>query len=465
MKDKSSNANRDDPWRNKYHASEAELREKEKHWQDTEKLLRLLISRLTMLVDCPDQTLTNNLQVLRKALCEGENILQLNSLIKDISDRILALESTELKTIQHRAQALSANDGNNDEQLNLIFDVFMVLLENINFPTLFADQIEKIKFNLQKQNPADTKLRLLAGITALAEVLDDIFYSVKYDKQKFGLFLQQLNSELQGLDKGLTVSNGLQTQKQKAVDTINSKVVTEVLEMENTITTQHNIEEFKRSVQNSVNTIRDHMENFKQQEQQRNQQAKQVADKLRKQLRGMENQCAELKKQVLEKHQQILSDPLTGIRNRLAYEEAINNEIDRFRRYNRPACLLMLDLDNFKHVNDTHGHSVGDKALQFVARILAKNVRSVDFLARYGGEEFVVILPELELIDAKQAAQKICQAVQANKLNIDGNTIQLSISGGIAQIRQDDTAESLFERADTALYLAKERGRNRCETE
>lgn len=457
MKDYASQSDLDAPWRSKYNASQSELREKEKHWQDTEKLLCLLVSRMAMRVDCPDSTLANNLKVLLKALREGCGLLDLRKQIKDIADRILQLEDSEFKS------SPSGNGAEGDD-LTMIQDVFIVLLDNINIPSAYSDRIDRIKLSLQSGQDGKG-MQIVSGLTSLAEVLDDIFYSVKHDKQKFGQFLQQINSDLRSLDLGITVADELHIQKEHATASIDSKLATEMQEMENVITTQPDIEKIKHSVQSSVNTIRNHMEKFRLQEQQRNEQSKSTTEGLRRQLNKMEQQCTELKKQVLKKHQQTLSDSLTGIRNRLAYEEAIQMECDRFKRYGRPLALIIFDLDNFKHVNDNYGHTVGDKVLQSVAKTLATNIRNVDFLARYGGEEFAVILPELELKDARLVAQKILNAVQAENLNIDGQTIRMTISAGVARMRPDDTVDSLFERADTALYLAKERGRNRCETE
>jgi len=462
MKDILSSKKSDDGWREKYFTSQTELRDKEKEWQEIELLCRLLISRLAQLVDCEDAGLINNLQRLRKSLREGESLLQLEKLIKDIADQILALETT--------TQASNpVEDGKgkiyNNEQVKLLGDILYVLLDRINFPSQFASDVNKIKLVISRQGPSDNYHRVLAGITALAELLTEIFNIVRHDKKKIEYYLHHISTELQHLDKGINISGMLHHEKKQAGDNIKTIVESEVLEMENTMTTLVDIGEFKITVQKSMDAIRSHLESFKQQEQQRNQQADTLVCQLGQKLKVMEQECEDLKQQVLEKHQQILSDALTGLRNRLAYEEAIEHELERFQRYRRPVTLLILDLDNFKYVNDTYGHTVGDKVLQFVARILTKNVRSVDFLARYGGEEFVVILPELELIEAKKATQKICKTVQASKLDIDGNVIRLTISGGIAQIRQQDTAESLFERADAALYLAKERGRNRCETE
>jgi diguanylate cyclase len=464
MRDKPSPAKQDDIWRNKYNAGQDELRLKEKQWRDTEKLVQLLVSRLVFLVQSTDKTLVNNLQLLVKALRDGQSILQLNKLIQDISNRILQLENTELKSSVGKDK--SATDAKDAEiNLLLVYDVVIVLLETISFPSAFCEQIKRIKKSLLAASDDDRGLHLLAGVTALAEVLDEVFYNIKHDKQKFGLFLQQINSDLQSLDADISRSSHIQLQRLDAEATINKRVESEVIEMENIITTQLDIEQFKQSVQGSMKAIRDHMETFKQQTEQHNHQSSEMMKKLRRQLQQMEGQCESLKQQILEKHQQTLSDPLTGIRNRLAYEEAIRLEIDRHKRYKRPLTLLMMDLDHFKFVNDTYGHSAGDKVLQFVAKILAANIRSVDFLARYGGEEFVIILPELDIKAGQLVAAKICDAVQASKLKVEGNIVRMTISGGLAQIRKEDTAESLFERADTAMYLAKERGRNRCETE
>lgn len=435
--------------------SQAVLRDKEKNWQRVERICRLLISRLAQLANCQDDELIFSLKALRKALREGESLIQMEKLIKAVTDQIAELGHVPLE----------ASKVYSSEQLKLLSDIFYVLLDRINFPTQYSSHVNKIKLQLSEEGLADDYHRLLSGMTSLAELLTEIFNTVQHDKIKIEHYLQHISRELQHLDEGINTSGILHHEKQLAEEHIKSKVEMEVMEMENSMTTLVDLGDFKATVQKTMKTIRGHMESFKESEEQRNQQADKNISELGQKLKLMEQQCEELKQQVLEKHQQALSDSLTGLRNRLAYEEAIQYELERFKRYGRPVALIMLDLDKFKNINDTLGHGVGDKVLQYVARILAKNIRNVDFLARYGGEEFVIILPELGLQEAKKVAEKICKAVQANKLNVDGKAVNVTISGGIARVRQDDTSESLFERADTALYLAKERGRNRCETE
>lgn len=465
MKDKSLEKKQQATWQSKFNASQDELRLKEKKWQDTEKLIHILISRLGLIIDCPDKNLTNNLQILIKALREGKSILELHKLIKDISERVLQLERTELISSSGSLKNTDVDDGGEHVNVELVYEVLIVLLDSINFPKAFSERIEHIKKIMLATNTHDRVLPLVAGVTALAEVLDDIFYNVKHDKEKFGLFLQQINSDLQSIDADISSSHNIQSRKQDSESMVKNNVESAVVEMENIITSQLDVEQFKGSVQSSVAAIRKHMENFQKEAEQHNQESSMMMEKLQMQLKQMEAQCESLKVQILEKHMQTLSDPLTGIRNRLAYEEAIRLEVERHKRYGRSLCLLMLDLDHFKQVNDSFGHNVGDKVLQSVAKILAANIRSVDFLARYGGEEFVVILPELEITAANKVAEKIRKSIQALKLKIDGKVVQVTISGGIAQIHENDTPESIFERADTAMYLAKKQGRNRVESE
>lgn len=461
MKHIFSSKKTDDDWRGKFLTSQSELHDKQKSCQSLEQLSSLLISRLTQLVACDDAGLMNNLQFLRKSLYEGESLIRLRSLINDIVDQIIALE-TATQTSSPVGDSTSKIYSN--EQVKLLSDILSVLMEHINFPSQFTSDVEKIKKLLCEKGKSDDFQNLLAGLAALSELLMDIFDTVRNDKKKIEHYLQHITKELQHLDEGITTSGILQNEKQQAEENIKTRVDSEVQLMEKSMTTLVDIDDFKITVHKSMKMIRGHMKNFKQQEQQRNLQADKLISQLGQKLKFMEQECVALKQQVLQKHEQTLSDSLTGIRNRLAYDEAIQHELERFKRYARPVALLVLDLDNFKYVNDTYGHNVGDKVLQYVARLLAQNIRNVDFLARYGGEEFVVILPELDLNESRKIAQKICKAIQASKLTIDGNAIRITISGGIARIHEGDTGESLFERADNALYLAKERGRNRCET-
>ncbi len=157
------------------------------------------------------------------------------------------------------------------------------------------------------------------------------------------------------------------------------------------------------------------------------------------------------------------TDGLTGLYNHRMFQERLSEEILRAERYKRTVFLLMIDIDHFKNINDTYGHQAGDMVLKNVARIIKKNVRKVDFPARYGGEEFALILPETDYDSAYNVGERIRTAIQDNEFSIsEEKTISITVSIGISCYPYDTTnKEELIKMADTALYYAKEHGRNR----
>jgi len=153
-------------------------------------------------------------------------------------------------------------------------------------------------------------------------------------------------------------------------------------------------------------------------------------------------------------------DRLTLLYNRRYFDDALSREAERARRYNQPLCLLLLDIDFFKKVNDVHGHPKGDQVLTEIASIISDNIRMIDIAARYGGEEVAVILPETELDNALTAAEKLREAVESNSPLRTGLEITVSI-GVSAFIPGDNAQKELIARTDAALYQAKDKGRNR----
>ncbi|RMG38232.1 MAG: GGDEF domain-containing protein [Gammaproteobacteria bacterium] len=152
-------------------------------------------------------------------------------------------------------------------------------------------------------------------------------------------------------------------------------------------------------------------------------------------------------------------DPLTGVQNRLALEGALQREVDLAHRQAAPLSMLVIDADHFKRFNDTYGHAFGDEVLRALAGALSATVRRSDLLFRYGGEEFVILASHTSRDGAALLAERLRQAV--NQITtISGRDIALSVSIGVAELAEGETAEELFKRADDAVYQAKEKGRN-----
>ena len=171
----------------------------------------------------------------------------------------------------------------------------------------------------------------------------------------------------------------------------------------------------------------------------------------------------------LQKRLQELSmtDGLTSLRNRRAFDDRLPALFEHARRYDRPLSLAIVDVDRFKSINDRFGHDTGDAILRAVAQIIANGTRQSDYVARVGGEEFAVLLPETALFDGLQFAEKLRSSVAASTITVGETEHKVTISIGIANVphSQVKDGEELYRAADQALYRAKANGRNRVEME
>jgi len=159
--------------------------------------------------------------------------------------------------------------------------------------------------------------------------------------------------------------------------------------------------------------------------------------------------------------QSALRDPLTGTGNRIAMDQTLEREIHMARRHQQPLSLLMLDIDHFKRVNDSHGHTAGDQVLKAVATSIKNQLRNVDMVFRFGGEEFLILLSNTSREAAAMVGERLRYSSQVADYQVEGKQIELTVSLGCSTLLPAESAESLLRRADSALYVAKREGRNR----
>lgn len=154
-------------------------------------------------------------------------------------------------------------------------------------------------------------------------------------------------------------------------------------------------------------------------------------------------------------HRLAMTDPLTGVLNRRAIKAALLEAMAQADRYRRPLSLAMLDLDDFKLVNDIHGHTAGDEALHLVVRVVQARLRAPDRLGRFGGDEFLILLPETRLPDARALTARISDLLRESEFDVRGLSLTLSASFGEIEFEPGESLESALERVDRALYRAK----------
>ncbi len=187
---------------------------------------------------------------------------------------------------------------------------------------------------------------------------------------------------------------------------------------------------------------------------------------LQNRLKESAGEIQSLKEDVESLRHEALTDGLTGVANRKFFDEEIRLAAAEASDTGTPLTLLMVDIDHFKNFNDTHGHQVGDQVLRFVAKILKGCVRTEDLTARYGGEEFSIILRNTDLVNGSKVGQKVRTSVSKKTIlnRSSGESLgTITVSIGTAQFTQGESIEAWIERADQALYQAKQNGRNRVE--
>lgn len=182
---------------------------------------------------------------------------------------------------------------------------------------------------------------------------------------------------------------------------------------------------------------------------------------VKEQMQLTEEESQRLKQSLQEQRFRAFNDPLTELPNRYAYNDRISTEYTRWRRYRTPLSLVVIDVDHFKQVNDTQGHHGGDQVLKTIAQMLQQGIRESDFVARFGGEEFVILMPETGLNEATKAINKLRLFIANQSIKLSSDvSLKVTVSCGVAEFEGSDSTDEVFSKADTALYRAKEKGRN-----
>jgi diguanylate cyclase len=174
-----------------------------------------------------------------------------------------------------------------------------------------------------------------------------------------------------------------------------------------------------------------------------------------------ENRIRALEAELREMSELVREDHLTGSLNRRGLDEEFERERARSERRGTPLCVALLDVDNFKRLNDTYGHAAGDEALRHLVRVVKETLRVIDTVARYGGEEFLILMPETTLESAAQTMTRLQRALTKHFFLHDNEKLLITFSCGVAQRNQGEDQTSLLKRADQAMYQAKHTGKNR----
>ena len=340
-----------------------------------------------------------------------------------------------------------------------ISDFCIQLLDTLSLPAELAGQVESLK---DKLGEGLSDHSIAPALTAIANLISAMRRQMEEENKELQEFLKQLGDKLKEIDQNLSGAKDSHKASRHIGREFDAVVHAHVKDIESTVEAAPESSQLKQQIQGRLDAIRKHLDQYRESEESRQHQLEAQLEQLNNRVHGMESEGETLRKRLQEKHEQAVRDPLTGLHNRLAYDERVIQEFARWKRYGQSMVLMMIDIDHFKKINDSYGHKAGDKALILIANQIQNHLRESDFLARFGGEEFIVLMPETDLNSAVIAADKLLKAVEQCDFHYQNAKVGITISAGLAQLRTDDTTESLFQRADDAMYRAKQAGRNQC---
>lgn len=338
-------------------------------------------------------------------------------------------------------------------------ELIIDLLERLSLPAELQPKVHALREQLLQPLAREIWPAILQGVCDLVAAMR---LRVQKEKEDLEKFLAQLTTRLQELDERVQGARSDQEAARRSGEALNVAVSAQVNGIAESFERGTAPNQLKAAIQDRLDEIRRHMDAYRAEEMARHQQADERVQALLYRLHELEAETETLRARVHAQRSQALRDSLTGIYNRLAYEERIEQEYVRWKRFQEPVSIMVWDVDRFKTINDTHGHKAGDAVLVSIAKLLAYQIRETDFVARYGGEEFVIIAPGCSAEASLVLAEKLRQSVAQMAFEYRGTALPVTISCGIAEFEQGATPDVTFERADQALYRAKQAGRNRC---
>lgn len=396
---------------------------------------------------------------LKRSVDLVHNKLSNVSIEKELSQLAVELANVLNQALPAEQVSSQADQSASDESDLTINEVLLQLLERIDLPDTLNNEVAAIQLQLEGDVDEQEWPGLLENISHLIRSMREAAIE---EKKNLESFLEQLTGQLQTLDDFISgVELGHKNSMQQG-EILSERMHDHITHIGKSMDGASELEQLKNMIRQRLGTIEEHMQEFHDHEHNRDLHAQEQIRGLNEKIKEMEIDAEELRSKVMNEREQAFLDPLTGIYNRMGYNERIEQEYARWKRYQSALSLIVVDIDLFKHVNDNYGHIAGDKVLQTVAKHLGASIRETDYLARYGGEEFVIIMPDTSADEGLAVAEKLRSNIEECGFHYKGESVTVTISCGIAEFETGNEINDVFEKADVAMYQAKNDGRNRC---
>jgi len=328
------------------------------------------------------------------------------------------------------------------------------MLEQVSLEAASEAQARRLQESLLASDDWD---ELKEGLSSVADL---VIAAVTRSQREFEAFLRKLDERLDTLKKYFAEQESAQAGRLDASAELDLEIQQELEALGQRVNASKDFQGLKASVSGHLKSIREAVSHFRTKESEREKFLAGQLDIMQEKMVAMEIQAEHVKAELREQRRRAMTDVLTQLPNREAWQERLDLELQRWRRYGNPLSLAMLDIDFFKRFNDSYGHKAGDRVLQLVAKALRDRLRQTDFIARFGGEEFVVLFPETSAEVAKDVLDGLRVYIRELPFHFRGEPVSVTFSAGVAGFERDDRNESALERADSALYRAKDAGRD-----
>ncbi len=336
-------------------------------------------------------------------------------------------------------------------------DSLQQLLNHLAIPQDLDEKRDHIKVSLEHRLNGENLSKVIDGLT---ELVVDAF---NMEQNRFKGFLQQLTNQLQDFDSFLKSSSEHRSEAAENSQDLEHEIQGDIQQIKSHLDTSTSIEELSMKIRQNLETIGDRIKEYRAIQRVRDQEYETQLHGLQSKLSESEHNAEEIKSLLSFQKYRINHDSLTSLPNREAYDEHILESLQRWKQHGQLLSLAVGDVDHFKRINDTFGHLAGDKVLKKVASLFKASTRDVDFIARFGGEEFVFIFEKTSSDEAFAILEKLRKEVEDCQFVYRDKIVDVTVSFGLTTVVQKDDIESLFNRADKAMYKAKNAGRNRTE--
>lgn len=372
----------------------------------------------------------------------------------DIYNR--ALDNMALKRMaQQKTNADSVRLTISDKLHEEITEELRELIGQLSLTNKNDKQLKEVKDLLIRGIDHEELLRCCLII--LKAIIRDVVKERKHAEK----FVSGLHKSLSKVNDTVGKSiDDAEVHYQKKLDA-NSSLREQITGIEQAVDTSKDLNELKEKASQYVARMSESLSDREQADSDEQKVLLTLLTEMQTQLTALEKETSEYKNRLLEQQFHTHHDALTQVPNRTAYNERMDLEYRRWKRHGNALCLALIDVDHFKKINDNYGHAGGDKTLQVIAQNINRCLRATDFLARWGGEEFIILFPETSFDDLHKPLEAIRRQVERIPFKFKEKKVTITVSIGASIFNEGDTVEAVFERADRALYEAKNSGRNR----